>query len=122
MKAYLLTLPILGLLIVAGSQAQDDVAKERKALPSNPKMAATDALMRTLDQELATKELPVSFFPFAGLSDGKNAGGGRLCKPIAFCNPMRRSASQFGELPLQHEDENALPSGRPSVAPAGFSF
>jgi hypothetical protein len=30
--------------------------------PANPKMAATDALMRTLDQEISTNELPRSFF------------------------------------------------------------
>jgi hypothetical protein len=34
-----------------------------EAKPSNPKMAATDALMRTLDWEVPTKDLPTSFFP-----------------------------------------------------------
>src|SRR5262249_26296940 len=49
--------------------------------PSNPKMARTDALMRTLDQEISTKDLPRSFW---SLLDYLTARMGEAGKELHF--------------------------------------
>src|SRR5262249_9300233 len=58
---------LAGILLVPGSSrellAAQKTGSGTETPLSNPKMASTDALMRTLDQEISTKDLPVSFYP-----------------------------------------------------------
>jgi hypothetical protein len=56
-----------GLLLVPGFgrelRAAQKTGTGTETPLANPKMATTDALMRTLDQEISTKDLPQSFYP-----------------------------------------------------------
>ena len=75
-----------GILLASGSSPiaatnPDDQAKSEPApkvpsgagpdaKPANPRLARTDELMRHLDREIATKELPNSFFPLLDYLSG----------------------------------------------------
>lgn len=49
-------------LVACPKVVATDQGDASKSKPYNPKMATTDALMRILDQEIATKDLPSSFW------------------------------------------------------------
>lgn len=50
---------VIAMLVTSSVAAAGDAKPESRP---NPKMVATDALMRHLDQEISTKDLPRSFW------------------------------------------------------------
>jgi hypothetical protein len=105
-----------GILLVPGSSRELRAAQKTGSgtdTPlSNPKMASTDALMRTLDQEISTKDLPVSFYPLlAYLTDKMREVG----KELTFFVDVRVFSKDVqavvdGELPPPRFKLQPLPS------------
>ena len=94
-----------------GPEATQDKGTGAESKPSNPKLARTDALVRLLDQEIPTKDLPRSFWD---LLDYLTARTGEAGQELPFFVDVRHFSKEVqavldGQLPPPRFKLHPLP-------------